>query len=157
MRTCFVPIFHQGASCTPRGVGRGSWPGYPSWVLPESCAWVQGDVMWLKYGCLHVLVPQGRKNGEEAGWSPLQDTSASPPILQDTEHLSVTHASAGSCSRGHAASVAAAHSAEPSAALGAGWCSPACSGAASCGMKDQDHWQQKGASAGGLCRSRAGS
>lgn len=43
------PLFHQGASCTPRGVRKGSWPGCPA----GCCVWVQGDVMsgmWLP-GC----------------------------------------------------------------------------------------------------------
>lgn len=78
--------------------------------------------------------------------------SASPPILQDTvsasqhdSRLSWELLPVTSCG------VSAAYPAEPSAALGAGQCPPACSGVANCGMKGQDHWQQQGASAGGLC------
>lgn len=140
------PLFHQGASCTPRGVGKGSWPGCPA----GCCVQVQGDVMG------GMWVPQGSKNGEEAGWRLLQDTSASPPILQDTvsasqhdsrpsrELLPVTPCQCGCCPPCRAQRCPRSRVLLPS--------SPACSGDER--MKGLDHWQQQGASAGSLCRER---
>lgn len=52
--------------------------------------------MWLKYGCLHVPVPRGRKNGSRQGGGPRRTRLSPLPHCETlSQHPRMTHSSAG--------------------------------------------------------------